>query len=187
MGSYEHSTGYRVPIGTYQDAVAMVGRRTDVRFGQVAVNEAMIRHYCAMIEDGNPGYWDEEFARPQWGAVVSPPGLLTTWVMPLVWAPGAGEPEPMLPAQVPLPGDSFINVENDTEFMLPVRVGDRLNAVEELVDVSAEKRTRLGRGHFVTTEATYRRQDGAVVAVSRNVLFRFARGSAAGGPPEPGE
>ena len=42
-----------------------------------------------------------------------------------------------------------------------------------LAPVSPEKRTRLGIGHFVETLETYRRQDGDVVATSRNTLFRF--------------
>jgi hypothetical protein len=54
-----------------------------------------------------------------------------------------------------------------------------LTAVEELVSVSPEKRTRLGVGHFVETLETYRRQDGTVVARSRNTLFRFTPGASA--------
>jgi len=48
------------------------------------------------------------------------------------------------------------------------------------VSVSPEKETRLGVGHFVQTLETYRRQDGVVVAKSRNTLFRFTSGA----PPE---
>jgi hypothetical protein len=32
------STGYDVPVGTYEDAKAMVGTTTPVRFGDIAVN-----------------------------------------------------------------------------------------------------------------------------------------------------
>jgi hypothetical protein len=42
-----------------------------------------------------------------------------------------------------------------------------------VLSVSPEKRTRLGVGHFVETQDTYSRQDGAVVARNRNTLFRF--------------
>jgi acyl-coenzyme A thioesterase PaaI-like protein len=78
-----------------------------------------------------------------------------------------------------LPGTTFINAANDVEFLAPIVEGDMLTAVEELVSVSPEKRTRLGVGHFVETLETYRRQDGTVVARSRNTLFRFTPGASA--------
>ncbi len=168
-------TGYDVAFGTYEEAQAMVGMTTPVRFGEVPVDLSLIRHFAAMVQDANASFWDEEFASTLWGDVVAPPAMLMTWVMPLEWKPGGGRPVPLLTARVPLPGETFINVENDTEYFLPIRRGDRLNVVEELVDVSSAKRTAVGAGHFVTTRSTYRRDDGAVVARMTNVLFRFSR------------
>jgi acyl dehydratase len=174
--------GYEVPSGTYEDAKAMVGRTTPIRFGHVDVNQAMIRHYAAMVRDPNPSYWDHEFAAQQWGAIVAPPAMLMTWLIPIEWQPAGGRPVPLLTAQVPLPGDTFLNASNDTELLEPIRVGDHLSVVEQLTDVSEEKRTALGLGHFVTTLSTYRRQDGTVVARSTNVLFRFTPETTEGAP-----
>lgn len=168
------ATGYDVPVGTYEDAKAMVGTTTAVRFGEIEVNVPMIRHYAAMVRDGNAAYWDDEFAERHWGGVVAPPGMLMTWLIPLEWKPGGvGRPRPLLTARIPLPGDTFVNVSNDAELFTPIRVGDHLNVVEELVEVSEAKRTSLGTGHFVTTVSTYRRQDGELVARTTNVLYRF--------------
>ena len=167
------ATGYDIPVGTYEDAKAMVGTTTPVRFGEVDVNVPMIRHYAAMVRDGNAGYWDEDFAEEQWGGVIAPPGMLMTWLIPIEWKPDGNKPVPLLTARVPLPGDTLINVSNDAEFFEPIRVGDRLNVVEELVDVSEAKQTSLGVGHFITTVSTYRRQDGRIVARTTNVLYRF--------------
>ncbi len=166
-------TGYDISMGTYEDAIAMIGEKTQVRFGEVAVNEAMIRYFAAMVHDPNASFWDPEFAMAQWGGVLSPPAMLMTWVMPIEWKPGGGIPIPLLTARVPLPGTTFVNASNEMEFFLPIRAGDHLSVVEELLDVSEEKHTSLGKGHFVTTQSTYRRQDGAVVAQMTNVLFRF--------------
>lgn len=167
-------TGYDVATGTYEQARAMIGLTTPVRFGELAVNEAMIKQFAAMVHDAAAGYWDAEFADGWWGGTVSPPAMLMTWLMPLEWTPQGALPVPLLTARVPLPGDTFVNASNETEYFLPIRQGDRLNVVEELVDVSEEKHTALGVGHFVTTRGTFRRQDGAVVAVMTNVLFRFS-------------
>jgi acyl dehydratase len=168
-------TGYDVAVGTYEDAVAMIGHTTAARFGVAPVNLAMARYFAAMVQDANAGFWDEDYARDQWGASIAPPAMLMTWVMPVEWSPGGALPVPLLTARVPLPGTTFVNASNDTEFFQPIRVGDVLNVSEELVEVSVEKRTALGSGHFVTTRSTFRRQDGEVVAVMTNVLFRFGR------------
>jgi acyl dehydratase len=170
-------TGYDIATGTYEQARAMVGQTTPVRFGEEAVNGAMARQFAALVHDASAGYWDPEFAEGWWGGTVAPPAMLMTWLMPLEWRPGGAVPVPLLTARVPLPGDTFVNASNETEYFLPVCEGDRLNVVEELVDVSPEKRTALGTGHFVTTKSTVRRQDGAVVAVMTNVLFRFSAGA----------
>jgi acyl dehydratase len=174
-------TGYDIVFGTYEEALAMVGATTPVRFGQVEVNAAMIRTYAALVRDANASYWDEDFARETWGSPVAPPGMLMAWVMPIEWEPGGAPPSPLLTARVPLPGDTFVNAGNEVEFYAPIRVGDRLNVTEELTAVSEEKRTALGNGHFVTTVSTYRRQDGEVVARQTNVLFRYDSGT---GPAE---
>lgn len=151
----------------------MVGQRTSPRSAVAPVSWGMIQHFCAMTRDGNPSYWDTDFATAQWGGIVSPPAMLLTWLMPVEWSPASPSPEPMLPARVPLPGTSMVNGSNDTTYHLPVLVGDRLTVEEELLSVSEPKSTRLGEGHFLETLSVFRRQDGAVVAEVKNTLFRF--------------
>lgn len=175
----ETTSGYALPLGTLADARAMVGRRTPPRAATAEVSLGRVQQFCAMTRDGNPSYWDAEFATATWGGPVAPPAMLMAWLMPLEWSPTAPSPEPTLAARVPLPGTSMINGSNDTTYHLPVRVGDLLTIEEELLSVSDLKRTRLGEGHFLETLSVYRRQDGAVVAEVTNVLFRFTPA----GPP----
>ena len=165
---------YTLARGTLEEARRMIGRTSEVRFGDHPVNWPMIKQYCAMTHDANPSYWDEDFATRHWGGIISPPGMLATWVTPIDWKPGASAPAPVLVTQVPLPGDTMINVSTEMEFLLPMRVGDHINTYDELTDVSDEKETRMGRGHFFTTVAHFRRQDGEAVARSTNVMLRFA-------------
>ena len=169
----ETTSGYALPLGTLEDARAMVGKRTSPRTAEAEVSWGMVKHFCAMTQDGNPSYWDPSFATSQWGGLVAPPAMLMTWLMPLEWSPQSAVPQPMLPARVPLPGTSMVNGGNDTTYYLPVLVGDRLTVEEEVLSVSDEKSTRLGVGHFVETLSVYRNQDGVVVAEVRNTLFRF--------------
>ena len=79
----------------------------------------------------------------------------------------------MLATRVPLPGDTIINISTDSEFFRPMKAGDRLTVEEEVVDITPEKRTRIGIGHFITTQSTFRNQHGELAARNRNVLFRF--------------
>jgi acyl dehydratase len=161
------------PIGTYEDAVKMIGVQQEVRFGEAPVSWALIKAFAAMIEDPNVTYWDEERARQLWGSVVAPPGMLHAWVMPLLWRPEGKDERTALAARVPLPGTSLINVSTDVEYFRPVRVGETINVVETLVSVSEEKATRLGVGHFVTSVAVYRNGEGAKIADYYNTLYRF--------------
>jgi acyl dehydratase len=164
---------YRLAFGTYQDALRMVGVATKPRTAGTVVSAARIQMFAALVRDANPSYWDAEFAANTWGGLVAPPALLMGWLIPPPWLP-TGEPRmTSIALRVPLPGTTFINATNEAEFPLPIVEGDRLTVVEEVLSVSPEKRTKLGVGHFVETQDTYRRQDGAVVARNRNTLFRF--------------
>ena len=160
--------------GTYEEARAMVGMSGGVEVADKPVTAALIRYFCAMVQDANASYWDEEFARRHWGAVISPPAMLLTWLLTTDWRPGAGAPRTMLLAKVPLPGTTVISVGTDTEFFRPMRVGDRLQVEETLTDVSERKTTALGEGHFLTTESVVRLEDGTLVARYRHELFRYS-------------
>lgn len=169
----DRGLSYQLAFGSYEDALRMVGTAGEPRTAATAVSGARIQLFASLVRDGNRSYWDAEYARQQWGGLLAPPALLMGWLVPPPWQPGGRPPAASLALRVPLPGTTFINAANDVELLQPIIEGDLLTAVEELVSVSPEKRTRLGVGHFVETLETYRRQDGAVVARSRNTLFRF--------------
>ena len=164
MTESEDETGYALPIGSLDDARALIGKRTPLRPAPAEVSLGRIQQFCAMTQDGNPSYWE---------GGIAPPAMLEAWLMPLEWSPWSSTPEPRLPARIPLPGRSMINGGSDTTFHRLVHVGDRLSVEEELLSVSDLKQTRLGDGHFVETLSVFRNQDGDVVAELRNTLFRF--------------
>src|SRR5947209_4423484 len=156
----EDETGFALPVGTLDEARAMIGKRTPSRVATAPASWGRIQQFCAMTRDGNPSYWDAEFARATWGDIASPPAMLETWLMPLEWSPTSSAPEPRIMARVPLPGRSMINGANDTTFHQPVLVGDLLSVEEEVVSVSDLKSTRLGDGHFVETLSVFHNQRG---------------------------
>ena len=167
---------YEFAFGSYQDALRMVGVRTEPRVAGTAVSADRIQHFAAMVRDGNPSYWDPDFAARVWGGLVAPPALLMGLLIPPPWMPAVPPRPAGLAIRVPLPGTTFINASNDAEFLTPILVGDVLHVVEELVAVSPEKTTKLGVVHFVETCESFYRDDGTLVATNRNTLFRFTPG-----------
>ena len=166
-------TGLELKFGAYDEGREWIGRKMPVRPCEDTVNESQIKYFCALVGDANPSYWDADYAQKEWGGMLSPPGMLFVWSMPLPSRPNAEPRPPTVSTQIPLPGDTVINVSTDSRFLAPILVGDRLTFQETVVDVSPEKRTQLGAGHFITTELEYRNQKGELVAVHRNVLFRY--------------
>ena len=176
-----HQGAPHFTMGTYEEGLKMIGAKSEVRYSESEINWPMIKYYCALVEDANPSFWDSEFARSQWGGLIAPPGMLQVWLSRIQWKPGGVTPSPSLADSIPLPGDTLINVSTEAEFLRPMRIGDQLSVVDEVMAISPEKTTRLGTGHFVTTVATYRNQRGEVVARNTNQLFRFSKQAVSGG------
>jgi acyl dehydratase len=170
----ETETGLALVYGSGDEARSWIGRRLGPRPCEDEVNWPAIKHFCALVRDRNPLYWNEALARARFGAIPSPPGMLFVWSMPPLWRPSGIDYPPTLATQVPLPGNTIINVSTKSEFLAAILVGDRLSIEETVSDVSPEKRTVLGRGHFVSTDVLYRNQRGEMVARHENVLFRYA-------------
>jgi acyl dehydratase len=162
--STEDLTGLGLAFGSEEEGRSWIGRTSPVRAAEAPVSEAMIRNYCALVEDGNPSYWERG---------VSPPGLLMTYGFPAPWRPTADGGGHLFALDVPLPGRHIINVSTETEFHRRARAGDHVWITDEVVDVSEEKDTRLGNGHFITTRSTYRLDDDDELATNVNVLFRY--------------
>jgi acyl dehydratase len=173
LGVTTSPISHKLAFGTYEDALRMVGVASGPRLAGTVVSAARIQMFAATVQDGNPSYWDSEFAMRTWGGLLAPPALLMGWLVPLPWEPGGRPPVAAISLRVPLPGSTIVNAANEAEFPLPILDGDRLTIVEEVVSVSTEKKSRLGVGHFIETLDTFTRQDGAVVATNRNTLFRF--------------
>lgn len=159
---------------------ALVGVRHAPEVARDPVNPAMIRHWCDAMEDANPVYTDPALAaRSVHGGLVAPPAMLNAWTMPGL--PGRraddGATSPLrLLDQAGF--TSVIATNSEHEYVRYLRVGDLLHAENELVEVSDEKRTALGVGHFVTSRTTYRTQHGEEVGRMFFRLLKFRPGTA---------
>lgn len=169
----EFKVPFPLEYGSYEDALKMVDQPGNRIVAEFSVNWEMIKIYCALEEDGNASYWDEDYARKQWGGIIAPPGLLLSWGMSLQWHPDKERQHYFVAMKVPLPGDTLINVGTTTEFHRHLFLGDRISVEDKLVSVTEEKTTRLGVGHFLTTQANFLNQKEELIAVQTNQLFRY--------------
>jgi len=137
----------------------------------------MIRHWCEAMEDGNPLYTDEDYARSsRYASIVAPPPMIWSWVIPPLWPPAEMSPvyQQVFGACAQGGFDQVIDTDVELDFHRPLFPGDRVRAVTRVHAVTDEKRTQLGDGHFVTLESVYMNQLGGLVCTQRVTLFIYA-------------
>lgn len=165
-----------------------------VRLTRDEVTETAIRRFCEVAEDGNPMYWDSEFAKSsRFGRVIAPPQSLFSMTFGAWWTPdylerktsedaAALNPDGAVPeanavyALCDEAGYSINTVAGqEVEYVAPFGPGDgRLKMRSMTTEVSAEKNVRVGRGVFVTSVTEYRTEVGdRLIGRSTMVLLRY--------------
>lgn len=139
---------------------SIVGREIPV--GTLEVTAESIHQYCEALEETNPLYTDEAFAREQgpYGGLIAPPGILQT-------ARLGSPPDPKVQF-----GNTTFAAGTRQEFHLPIRPGDTIEAFAQVKEVY-EKTGRSGRMVFVVHRTRYMNQHGEDVAVTeRSMVHR---------------
>ena len=146
------------------------------------VNQPMIRHWAAAMEDENPVYTDAAFAASsRFGSIVAPPMMLQTWTMPTpkitgIGARGGAPTEGALNPLTPLDEAGFIaTLATNSEFEIVryLRLGEVITTTTIIEAVSERKQTRLGPGHFITWVTTFRDEQGEVVGRQMFRILKF--------------
>lgn len=145
------------------------------------VNQPMIRHWSAAMEDANPVYTDPAAAESsRFGGIVAPPMMLQTWTMPTPKITGiaARGGSPTEGAENPLtPLDeagliATLATNSEVEIVRYLRPGEVVTATTVIDTVSERKQTRMGPGYFITWVTTYHDAQGEVVG---RQLFRILK------------
>jgi uncharacterized OB-fold protein/acyl dehydratase len=142
-----------------------------------------IADWCDAIGDTNPLYTDEEAAaKSRHGGIVAPPATLDLWDRPGLPAQARFRPQGLPAADDPrskvlrmLENAGFVGVvavNSELEIVRYLRPGDVLTNTQTLEEISEEKQTGLGIGHFVTTRQRYETVDGEHVG---DLLFRILK------------
>ncbi len=133
----------------------------------------MIRRWCDVMGETNPVYTDPVWAaRSVFGGVVAPPAMMDVFDKPgLIFHRDVDNPQTaVLMALEGIGCTSTVAVNSELEYGRYLRLGDLVHSTIELEDVSDEKRTGLGTGHFVTSRYRFFVGDEQV----GSVLFRGA-------------
>lgn len=147
---------------------------------QDPVNQPMIRHWAEAMGDTNPVYTDAEAARATGReGVVAPASMVQAWTM-RGYAATVDPPEggtggfDELVALLDEGGySSVVATDSEFTFLRELVPGDHVAVRESVESVSAEKKTGLGTGRFVTTLKTYTDAQGETVATQRWRTLRF--------------
>jgi acyl dehydratase len=162
--------------GVYEKLQAMIGEEAGPFEAPNEVNMAMIRHWCEAMEDANPLYSDEKYAKnTRYGGIIAPSQMVQAYCMPPLW-PKRVMPDPQAKAVRMMDEAGYHGVVATTtsqEYFRPMRLGDRLSYKIKFISVSPEKTTRLGTGHFLTSEYTYTNQKGEVVCLQSFTILKF--------------
>ena len=146
------------------------------------VNQPMIRHWAAALEDQNPAYTDPTLAAAsRFGGVVAPPLMLQTWTMPTPKISGIAErggspTEGGLNPLTPLDEAGFIATlatNSEFEILRYLRLGEVVTSTMVIESVSDRKKTRIGPGHFITWVTTFRDEAGEVVGRQTFRILKF--------------
>jgi uncharacterized OB-fold protein/acyl dehydratase len=156
-----------------------VGQQGPVQVARHPVSATAIADWCDAIGDTNPSYTNETFAASsRHGGLVAPPATLDIWDRAGLPAQAAGArsgDDPRSKVIRLLEEHGFVGVvavNSELEIGRYLRPGDVLQNVQSLEDVSEEKQTALGVGHFVSTRHRYTTDSGEHVG---DLLFRILK------------
>lgn len=152
-----------------------------------AVNLPMIRRWCEAMGETNPIYTDEAAAKSAGHpGIVAPPAMLDVWTM-TPYRPGGRTADQSFAVlnlfdEAGYSGVVATNVTQDYGRYL--RIGDVVTMTTLVSDVSDEKKTGLGTGHFVTLAYEFTNQDDEFLGHETFRILKFKPNLAQAKPAE---
>jgi len=170
----------------YEELQGMIGSEEGPFESAYEINRAMIFHWCKAMDDRNPLYINEDYARnSRYGGIIAPPPAAqafreTPWPEPEVKAAKPGYQDSVMEKLHKAGYTQTVATTNGWEFFHPLRIGDRIRIKRRLASISPEKKTRTGVGFFVTNEQIYVNQKNEVACVQSFTTLHFK-------PPQAGK
>ncbi|MEI2790218.1 MAG: MaoC family dehydratase [Steroidobacteraceae bacterium] len=159
--------------------LALIGKPQYEERSEFPIEIGYVYNTCAATRNGNPLYWDEEVAQRLAGGRIAPPTMLSVWMRPHYWAPGASGERKALMAHFDLKElcglPEAVVVSNEAVFGEPVRMGDVLTTRQIVRSVGELKQTRLGIGRFWAIDVETMNQRGEWVGTETYSFLGYRR------------
>jgi len=157
-----------------EEVAKFIGKTTGVSVFEI--EKEPIRRFADAVDDPNPLYWDEEYAKKSsYGSIIAPPGFIS---IPWCSRPKGGETSPDSRTElrdalrkVGYVNPGGIDAGIEYEFFNPVRAGDTITATSMIKDI-IEREGKTGKMAFVFNETTYTNQNGDLVARARSTFIQ---------------
>ncbi|NQT74697.1 MAG: MaoC family dehydratase N-terminal domain-containing protein [Chloroflexi bacterium] len=163
-----------------EDLKTLIGQEGEPREALDEVCKPMIRHWCAAMQDGNPLYTNEEYAKTsRYGNIIAPPTMMLTYTMPPLWPPKEDPPHHFEQFLEKLDKAGYLGIlvtNVSQKYYKPLFVGDRITFTYKVTDMSPEKKTSLGAGYFVTTSFIFTNQKGETVGTQSFTVLKYSIG-----------
>ncbi len=166
--------------GFFEELKALIGQEESPREAADEVCKPMIRQWCAAMQDANPLYTDEAYAgKSRYSSIIAPPTMLFAWIMPPLWPPSERPPDHFEQVLETLDRAGFhgaLATNVSQKYSLPLFPGDHITYTYKVSDVSPEKKTSVGNGHFVTTTFVFINQKGETVGTQDFTVLKYRIG-----------
>lgn len=158
-----------------EEVKAWVGKEVTIHTGEITKTD--IQRYALTVDDYNPLYLDEDYAKSsRYGTLIAPPNFLSAV---RVWQAGPSNLElnkdgtPKRQLLPPFKALRKMGGGQELEFYQPVRPGDSFTVTQKLIDVY-EKEGKKGKLVFAIIESTYTNQLGRLTHRCRDtIIIRF--------------
>ena len=169
----------------FHSLTSQIGSVGKVEIARDSVSEPVIRSLCDAMSESNPLYINQNFAEDsKYKGIIAPPAMLQVWTMSGLHLGNQfqrnSEDSPSAEVYQLLDDAGFTGVVATNaayHYDEMIKPGDLISGSQKLLDVSVEKTTAIGVGHFVTTETTYSNSHGKQVGSMEFRVLKFRPGT----------
>ena len=128
------------------------------------IEKRMIRRFVLAIDDPNPLWQDEEYARQsRYGSIIAPPTFVLT----------IGFDELQQPVLKSIPSGGILHGSTELECYQPVRAGDIISVTTKIANIRGRQDRKMGKMVFVTLDITYKNQRQELVAKCQQMIIGY--------------
>jgi len=140
---------------------AKIGEEGEPRVYEI--EKGMILRFVQAIDDPNPLWQDEEYARKsQYGGIIAPPTLI----------PIIGFEQLLREVSQSIPQGTLLHGATELECYQPVRPGESVTVTTKIANIR-ERQGKMGKMTFITFENTYKNQRQELVARCRQMVIGY--------------